>query len=245
MSSRIENKCGFNGDLVPYMYGELAGETQTLFESHLLTCVDCTDEFAELADARFSVYQWHKLEFVPLASPVISIPYDRAEAAVVRGGLLNSFRELFAIRTPAMAISILAVVIGIAFAVVFLMPESDQRFADNVVVDDEMSTQPVADKPGPVVAVEPAAAIAAKIERPAAEPARNVVRAVRKNTSRQDPKKRITFAEENRSSSDAETRWQNFTAQRSDDLPVLTNYEDSDDRSLRLTDLIDDDGSQR
>ena len=66
--------CKNSNGIVPYMYGELATSAATEFETHLLECQACTDEFAALSAARYEVYDWKKLEFDPLASPAIRIP---------------------------------------------------------------------------------------------------------------------------------------------------------------------------
>ena len=48
--------CKYANEIVPYMYGELASSATAEFESHLLECQLCTDEFAELSAARYEVY---------------------------------------------------------------------------------------------------------------------------------------------------------------------------------------------
>lgn len=246
MISSIDNKCSFSGEIVSYMYGESAAGDRTAFESHLRTCVDCTDEFAELADARFSVYEWNKIEFVPLASPAISIPYDQPAAAAASAGFLNSVRELFAFgRTPAMAAAVLTIVIGAAFAAVFLLRESEQQIAANVVVDETEVKPPQPNEIGSAIVVDRPVTAAPRIERAESEPIRNAARPVKKSTARPIARKSTVAAVKDRPRPEIDTRWQNYTAQRRNELPVLTDHDDNDDRSLRLTDLIDDDGSRR
>ncbi|HVF31039.1 MAG TPA: hypothetical protein VNA22_08715 [Pyrinomonadaceae bacterium] len=67
--------CAFSADIVPYMYGELVTFESNAFESHLLECEECTEEFAAVSSARFEVYDWKKLEFDPLRTPAFEIPH--------------------------------------------------------------------------------------------------------------------------------------------------------------------------
>jgi hypothetical protein len=47
--------CQYSVSVVPYLYDELHPRETAIFEAHLEHCTTCTDEFAGLADARFSV----------------------------------------------------------------------------------------------------------------------------------------------------------------------------------------------
>ena len=70
--------CKFHADIVPYMYGEMSAAESSAFETHLIDCGVCTDEFAAVSNARYEVYDWKKTEFEPLATPVFTIPYGEA-----------------------------------------------------------------------------------------------------------------------------------------------------------------------
>ncbi len=67
-------ECNASDQFVDYMYGEMPEDRQIVFEDHLASCQACTDEFAEVANLRFSVYEWRKVEFDPLETPVFAIP---------------------------------------------------------------------------------------------------------------------------------------------------------------------------
>jgi len=119
------SECKFSGDVVPYMYGELSPSESSTFESHLLNCGGCTDEFAAVASTRYEVYEWKKLEFDPIPTPVFEIPYD--EEIVLSGGW-SWFDKLRALTgswaIPSLAFGSLAVVS--LFAAAFLL-SSDRR----------------------------------------------------------------------------------------------------------------------
>ena len=82
MKDAITTECNFQVDMAPYMYGEMSLSEQAAFESHLIDCPECTDEFAAISNARYEVYDWKKLEFDPLETPRFEIPFEESVAAV-------------------------------------------------------------------------------------------------------------------------------------------------------------------
>ena len=78
--------CKMGDELTAYMYGELRAGGVEFVESHLAECSDCADDFAEIAFARYSVYEWNREEFAHLSTPVVSIDYsqNRGWMAVLR-----------------------------------------------------------------------------------------------------------------------------------------------------------------
>ncbi len=101
MNSREEKfECIKKEDLVAYLYNEMPGRELPLFETHLADCQACIDEFAALSASRYAVYEWQKLEFAPLETPVFDVP--RHEATAQKAGWLEGLRELLSFR-PAMA----------------------------------------------------------------------------------------------------------------------------------------------
>ena len=108
--------CSRGEALLAYLYREMSPSERSGFEIHLADCSSCIDEFAELANSRFEVYEWRRLAFDPLETPDFVVPFN--ERAPQRTGLsewLTSLREVFAFR-PAFAVGGLA---GIALMLVF------------------------------------------------------------------------------------------------------------------------------
>lgn len=112
MKDIAESICSFTDDVVSYLYDEQSIAERTKFESHLVDCGACTDEFAELSFARYSVFEWNRDEFVGLKTPSIVIPYE-AETVGWFAGLREavSFNWL----APAAVAATLLVVFGVAF----------------------------------------------------------------------------------------------------------------------------------
>ncbi len=82
-----------------YMYNEMPSDARSQFESHFADCSSCIDAFAEVADSRYSVYEWQRIEFVPLETPIIEIPYAPVTG---RSSWIASLKEAFSLR-PQMA----------------------------------------------------------------------------------------------------------------------------------------------
>ena len=112
--------CGFAGELVSYVYGEIGGAQKSTFESHLAGCSICADELAAFAGVHFAINDWKTQEFAHLETPLIEIPSAKNEpaAAESKGSWLAGLRDLFsnaprAWSLAAASLAILAVTVGI------------------------------------------------------------------------------------------------------------------------------------
>jgi hypothetical protein len=119
--------CKFSADIVPYMYGEMAVTESSAFESHLLDCGACTDEFALVSNARYEVYDWKKLEFDPLPTPHFNIA-DVEHAGVLGvaawlGKVRAAFGQSWLIPTASFA----AIAIVAVFGATFLLSGDNQQ----------------------------------------------------------------------------------------------------------------------
>src|SRR5688572_12265007 len=93
MINKTENSCSLGGNMLAYLYDELSSDGRECFESHLADCSLCIDEFAELSEARYSVYEWKNVEFAPLKTPRFVVPVERTPAVV---SWVDSVRAAFA-----------------------------------------------------------------------------------------------------------------------------------------------------
>ena len=218
MVNSANKECGFEHEIVSYMYDELGAADRTRFETHLVDCTSCTDEFAAVSLSRFSVFEWQKEEFAHLATPDIVIPYEAGTVAVESGGWFAGFAEIFALaRSPLVVGAAFAVVLGIGFIGFNLVGTGGNEIASNIV-------PPVVTEQKPVVIVDEDP-IAPDEIRPVTTESRDTRPKVARQTS---PSRRVV---ENRSVPNPTRQ-----ARRA---PVLGDLADDDEDSLRLSDMLD------
>ena len=85
--------CTAGGGILPYLFGELPPASRDSFELHLASCHVCIDELADLSDARYAVYEWRMVEFMPLSTPEITIPVG---PEVSKSTWIDAIRTAFA-----------------------------------------------------------------------------------------------------------------------------------------------------
>ena len=218
MVNSANKECGFEHEIVSYMYDELGAADRTQFETHLVDCTSCTDEFAAVSLSRFSVFEWQKEEFAHLATPDIVIPYEAGTVAVESGGWFAGFAEIFAFaRSPLVVGAAFAVVLGIGFIGFNLVGTGGNEIASNIVPPVVTEQKPVA-----IVDEDP---IAPDEIRPVTTESRDIRPKVARQAS---PSRRVV---ENRSVPNPTRQ-----ARRA---PVLGDLADDDEDSLRLSDMLD------
>ncbi len=223
--------CGFEHEIVSYMYGELGASDRAQFETHIAECDSCTDEFAAVSLSRFSVFEWQKEEFAHLSTPTIVIPYKAKEIVAEKAGWLAGFAEIFAFaRSPLAVGAAFAILLGIGFFGFNLIGTGGSEIASNNVVPPVAVEQKVE---LPELVNLPVATLVENTEEPgdirsvkAASPEIRT-RAVRRSS----PSRRVV---ENRSVPNP-TR----EARRA---PVLSDLGDDDEDSLRLSDMFNEIG---
>lgn len=220
-------KCFAGESAIAYLYGELAAAAAAEFEVHLTACERCRDEFAELSDARFDVYEWHKLEFVPMETPAIVIPYEVEERGWAAG-----IRAMFAPRQRLFSGASLAAASFVMIAALGLLSLSgndadlavaEGTRAEKVSAPIEISTPEVNVAQQRAVTAEPEASAVsadpAKTAEAVPEPALPRSRPLRPVRERVMPAAVIPA---------------------STTPPRLNDFEDSSDDSLRLSDIFED-----
>ena len=136
--------CKFRADIVPYMYAELATSDRSAFESHLLNCVDCTDEFAAISSSRFEVYDWKRLEFDGLATPVIEISYGEDIALHSAPSWTEKVRAAFGQRWELPIVAFAALAVVSIFAAAFVLSRDS---GGGLVAEAENSNTPAVNRP--------------------------------------------------------------------------------------------------
>jgi anti-sigma factor RsiW len=222
MKTNADNlMCEYSDNVVAYLYDELPAREASIFEAHLGHCTTCTDEFAAVADTRFSVYEWHKEEFVPLATPRFVVP-----AEPVRTSVWAQIGELFASARPSLAFAGGLAVLAIAVIAGFLaLRPTGTEVASNVAVPQQNSPEskpaaPPIDRPVTVDApAAPFHTVPVK-GRPVAKPSQGARKAIVRQIE-PVPASGLRQARK---------------------VPVLSQDIEIEDESLRLADMFDEVG---
>lgn len=218
MAKEIDNLCAHADDLLAYLYNEMVQADRDGFELHLADCTACIDDFAELSQSRYPVYEWKQLEFETLVTPVIVLPvasvswFGKARAAF-------SFSPGYSIAAAGFGAILFAVAVGYA---VFVQESPDR---DSIAVVEKIDPDTAA-TPQRIPALEPIAAV---------KNTDDVVTPRSATTQRQiEPVKSI----ERKGKNEPEKVTQppkKITA-----VPVMSRLDEEEDDSLRLADLFDD-----
>lgn len=221
------NSCLFGEELVAYIYDELPTSGRAAFEAHLLDCSGCTAEFAEISISRLGVFEWHRDEFLPLATPTFAIPYEAGKVAfepkvswlnALRGFVASPMRMAFA--GGAMA------VIALAFSFAFLSNAGSPGDLQARVPERVESVK--IEIPAPVVTKNKVGteSVAINVGQPAKREFKKIDRSQRVhpvNAKFIEPKRQLSIP-----------------ATNATNVPRLGNYVETEDTSLRLADLVAD-----
>ena len=225
------SNCGFEDVMVSYIYDEIATAERRKFESHLVDCSVCTDEFAAISNARLSVFEWQKEEFAHLSTPEIVVP-DRGGKKVVENdspvGFLEGIRGLFSgFGVPAAAAVGLVICLGAGFIAMTFIGQTDEQMAANIKVAQPDTAREV----GSIPELNETPNITSSNDR----------------APTFDEPKPVKTAEIRRPRGDKQTAFRQTAVgakaqptRQAVKAPVLSNFDDNDDRSLRLADLFSD-----
>ncbi len=223
--------CTRGQEMLAYLYDELPASERSHFEIHIAECGTCVDEFAELANARFEVFDWRRRAFDPLQTPEFLVPYgERQLKGLGVSGWISSLRELFAVRpgfAAAGAFASLAVVLGLGYFA--LISNSDSSLRVELSKDEPATTQPSAPVDPPQIALNEAIETPA-FEDPLADP----------GVAAKSPKKVRPMGNERPRSIPAPRRDVNSEVRITQTALRLNDFEDTSDEGLRLVDLFED-----
>lgn len=232
--------CGFYDVMVSYIYDEVTTAERRKFETHLVDCSACTEEFAGISGARFSVFEWQKEAFAELATPEIVIPYAKSRTVESeQSGFLAGLRGLFGgYGIPVSAAAAILIWLGLGLAVFITMSDvNDHREVEVVENIVEVPRTTGAEKPvvketelskrqGDIVVDD---TLSSKESSPVLREGKAMKAVV--TSKRSTPSKQLTAETTDRAKrSVPNTR----------KAPALSNFDEAADKSLRLTDLFDD-----
>lgn len=218
------NLCTHGGDMLAYLYNEMTGADREMFEEHLSDCGTCIDDFAELSQSRYPVFEWKQLEFDPMPTPTIVLPVEDA-----RVSWFDKVRAAFALR-PAFAFGSLAAIAVIASLAAFVLiggSSADVDVAGGVPTPAPIVPSPEAPARIPDRAIEPVAANDTKPE-------------IRRNET---PKVVKASAPTSKPAAPLTKPKATQQAKRNEPLPALNSGDEDEDDSLRLADIFEEIGT--
>jgi len=223
--SQIE-RCAISEEIVAYLYAEMSAPKRDAFENHLVDCAACIDEFAEMSHARYSVYEWQHEEFAPLATPRFEIPYESQ-----RQGFFDGLTGLLSIRwvvpAVAMGLIVVAVTVGLLGSAESELPNppalADSKVGEATVPTVSSPTVAQAGTQDLKTAIDVRSSKSAAKRTVPAKPVRTV-NAKSTVPLPRDPVRAIAAA--------------------SVRAPVLSSEVEVADRSLRLSDIFDSEGTR-
>jgi hypothetical protein len=240
MFSNVNKKdCGFADEIVAYIYDELAGVERREFEKHLTVCAACTDEFAAVAGARYAVFEWRKEEFAPLSTPEIVIPFEPLSSELEENapsGILGGVWALFGSTGSrvAFAAAVLACA-GLGLGIKYFGggdPQPSANINKPVLIAEQTPAAETTIVSGPqrTVSIANEEILSGTKLQHGAMPLKPVdihgPRTERRLIAGNDAPKNYVPVR--------------MPAPKSRNVPMLSSYDDDDDRSLRLADLFDE-----
>lgn len=215
--------CSPSADLVAYLYDELNAAERSSFETHLSKCESCTNEFAEISFARLNVYEWHRDEFAKLATPRFVVPYAESDTSVswrdALFGLLAGNRRW---ATAGGSIALIAVVFGAVMISSMMKGAGDvaKGTAGSVPAKAESAERPLVDSKN-----------VPDVESKEPEIVKTMAPANRSKAANSNKRRSVRTAEPDLK--------QPVLSRRSK-APRLNEFDDEEDNTLRLGDLLAD-----
>lgn len=238
------SECFSDEELVSYLYAEIGDADRLKLDSHLARCSSCTDEFAGFSESRFAVYEWQRSAFAALETPEISGPWQQAVSLKISSTETKP-RSWFSglLARPALVFAAVPVLLALGLIAVFysnLAPKNAVRSASNSQVST-LQASPAASENQPVT--HPTEQNVAKVDDShkiaASTPviAKDKVvpqfaRAIGKRPLQQKLKTEMASTD----------LAKNSLRGRS---PRLGDFEEDEDTSVRLTDLLADADTDR
>jgi hypothetical protein len=219
------NLCSHGGDSLAYLYDEMAVVEREKFEVHLADCTTCIDDFAELSQSRYPVFEWKHMEFDPLPTPRVVIPSEAASVS-----WFDKLRASFALR-PAFAFGSLAAIAVVASLAALVLIGGSTGIME--VAGVVPTPAPV--MPSPENTVQPS------------DRAMQPVPVVNEQAPgiRRDGGTKVVKASTSASKPPAHSARPKATqqAKRNEPLPALNSTDENEDDSLRLADIFEEIGT--
>lgn len=216
------NLCNDGGDMLAYLYNEMPSADRETFELHLADCGTCIDDFAELSQSRYPVFEWKQLEFDPLPTPRVVVPFETPSVS-----WFDKLRASLAFR-PAFAFGTVAAVAVVAAVTAF------------IVIRDPVNTE-VAEVAPVVTPALPSASV--EIDEPEVR-GEVLIEQPQKELLRREAPKAVRASVRGSTPTIQPNRLKpTQQARRQEPLPTLSSVDEDEDDSLRLADIFDEVGA--
>ena len=221
-------------DIVSYIYSEIGAAERTRFENHLSDCSLCTDEFAAISNARFSVFEWRREEFADLSTPKIVIPYPAKKTnaeEIAPVGLWAPLRAWISLVSFPVAIAVgLVLCLGLGLTAFQFLGGPELPIASNVKNVPPIETVSAPNSVATVNSKEPEVAVDT-VPRAVARPSHEIRPVTVVERRKTISKKQLTAC----------NPVDRIPVQNTPAAPILSeNFEETQDASLRLADLFAD-----
>jgi len=207
------------------MYGELGEPDRDRVELHLERCEPCTGKFAEISFARLDVYEWQRDEFAAMETPRIVVPYRNT---VEIAGWFDPIKAFFASSgrwtLPAAGFA--------AAVIIFTGWMMSSGPVDVAVSNSPEQPEQVEAAPARAADLAPVSAKSDSTERPDEQPA------VVGLGERRDRVRARPVSKQPSRSATAERRQNKPAARVPGSAPRLNNFDEEEDNTLRLGDLL-------
>jgi hypothetical protein len=220
-------ECSHSHDLISYVYNEMDISGRDRFDSHLADCSSCIEELANLSLSFYSVHEWRKLEFDPLPTPYFQLP-----AAKHKASFADRLWDLFSPAPGWVAAGSLAALLLTATIGILTLKDSSNPELAGI---SEIGEVPVASIDTNTGSAEVPSVETYQSSTDLKEPR------VEKTIETDSPAKSEPKQQPKTLRNTAPVRTERgSTAVLSSAFPQLTEFDELQDDSLRLSDIFDD-----
>lgn len=257
LKENYDSPCEFAEQIIAYLYDEAGAGEKNNFEAHLKNCATCADEFTSFGSIRSSVLEWREADFDSLPAPhfdLETITGAKPQIVVETEKPQSRFAAIWSnwVFNPALATA--AVLLLFIGAGIFLYSWQSSNEIDLAAIPKEtnskITTAPTAEK----VREESSENKIADLNKNKKVPAEKSFQStevsnvkpnaiVEKYDASNQPVKVSTKLPKNKSTSsqvavETDNGIKQNAPNRKAKAPTLTNNDDDEDDSVRLSDLF-------
>ncbi|MGC2237386.1 MAG: zf-HC2 domain-containing protein [Pyrinomonadaceae bacterium] len=255
------SSCAFQEEIVSYLYDEASVKEKTEFVAHLANCSGCSEELSAFGFVRSSIQEWRNEEIFSLEMPALEIPHLQpaklAENSAVSdnsGAWLDRIRTFLTLSPKlafgSAAFAVLAVCVGLGLFIFNSFNESDIASNSNRNSQDEFAANVnktiKPNSSNPVIESQKAESL------PENKPEQAQFKTPKNSTEKtaETPKDALKNKVSNRkpngtmASTNIENKRDKTNTTQPQEAPKLSNLNEEEDNSLRLTDLFAEIGTE-